>query len=45
MKNFRNDLGVTGGGFFGLRRIPTSEAIEGGEDGGPCEDGGKTGSD
>lgn len=45
MKNFRNDRGVTGGGFFGLRRKPASEAMDGGDEGISCEDGGRTGSD
>lgn len=45
VKNFRNERGVTGGGFFCFRRMPISEAIEGGDEGGSCEDGGRTGSD
>ena len=33
MKKRLNDLGVTGGGFFGFWRTPTLGAIEGGEEG------------
>lgn len=33
VKNLLKERGVTGGGFFGLRRAPSSDTIEGGEDG------------
>lgn len=45
VKNLLNERGVTGGGFFGLRLGATSDAIEGGEDGSSCDEGGRTGSD
>ena len=43
MKKRLNDLGVTGGGFFGFWRTPTLDAIDGGEEGSSCDDGGRTG--
>lgn len=33
VKKRLKDRGVTGGGFFGLRRKPASEVIEGGDEG------------
>lgn len=33
VKNLLNERGVTGGGLLGLRRVPASETIDGGDDG------------
>lgn len=45
VKKRRNDLGVTVGGFLGLRPPPASDATEGGEDGISWDEGGKMGSE
>lgn len=45
VKNLLNDRGVTGGGRLGLRRVPASDTIEGGDDGISCKEGTWTGSD
>lgn len=45
VKNVLSLRGVTVGGLFGLRRTPASEAMDGGEEGKSCVDGGTTGSD
>lgn len=45
VKNRLKDRGVTGGGFLVLRRVPASDAIEGGDDGISWDQGGQIGSD
>lgn len=45
VKNLLNERGVTGGGRLGLRRVPASDTIEGGDDGISCREGTWTGSD
>lgn len=39
VKNLLKDRGVTGGGFLGLRRAPSSDTTEGGEDGTSWDEG------
>jgi hypothetical protein len=45
VKNLLNERGVTGGGFFSLRRVPASDTTDGGEEGISCEEAKWTGSD